>query len=60
MTSETSFPALPVMAAQKATRKRTSLFSLSRLRTFVSDSLAIDMGSTSTIIAVHGRGIVVV
>ncbi len=59
MTSETSFPALPVMAAQKGARKRTSLFSLSRLRTFVSDSLAIDMGSTSTIIAVHGRGIVV-
>ena len=30
-----------------------------RLRDLVSDSLAIDMGSASTIIAVRGRGIVV-
>src|SRR5262247_2291782 len=39
-------------------RTRTFL-SLSGLRNLVSDSMAIDMGSASTIIAVRGRGIVV-
>lgn len=39
-------------------RTRT-LLSLSGLRNFVSDSMAIDMGSASTIIAVRGRGVVV-
>jgi len=39
-------------------RTRT-LLSLSGLRKFVSDSMAIDMGSASTIIAVRGRGVVV-
>jgi rod shape-determining protein MreB len=32
---------------------------LSALRNFVSDSMAIDMGSASTLIAVRGRGVVV-
>ncbi len=36
-----------------------TLLSLSGLRNLVSDSMAIDMGSASTIIAVRGRGIVV-
>jgi rod shape-determining protein MreB and related proteins len=39
-------------------RTRTFL-SLSGLRNLVSDSMAIDMGSASTIIAVRGRGVVV-
>src|SRR4029434_1898310 len=39
-------------------RTRT-LLSLSGLRNFVSDSMAIDMGSASTLIAVRGRGVVV-
>jgi rod shape-determining protein MreB len=39
-------------------RTRT-LLSLSGLRKLVSDSMAIDMGSASTIIAVRGRGVVV-
>ncbi|HEU4766291.1 MAG TPA: rod shape-determining protein [Pyrinomonadaceae bacterium] len=39
---------------------RTKTFlSLSGLRNIVSDSMAIDMGSASTIIAVRGRGVVV-
>lgn len=36
-----------------------TLLSLSGLRNLVSDSMAIDMGSASTIIAVRGRGVVV-
>lgn len=39
--------------------KRRPLRGLSALRNLVSDSMAIDMGSASTIIAVHGRGVVV-
>jgi rod shape-determining protein MreB len=39
-------------------RTRT-LLSLSGLRNLVSDSMAIDMGSASTIIAVRGRGVIV-
>src|SRR5437868_5192794 len=40
-------------------RKTRSLMSLEGLRDLVSDSMAIDTGSTSVIIAVRGRGIVV-
>jgi rod shape-determining protein MreB and related proteins len=40
-------------------RGRRSLFSLQGWRDLVSDSMAIDIGSTSVIIAVRGRGIVV-
>jgi rod shape-determining protein MreB len=36
-----------------------TLMGLSALRNLVSDSMAIDMGSASTIIAVRGRGVVV-
>jgi len=36
-----------------------SLIGLNALRNLVSDSMAIDMGSASTIIAVRGRGVVV-
>ena len=57
MTSDTSFPAMPV-ASESRTRKKKSVLGLGRLRALISDSLAIDMGSTSTSIAVHGRGIV--
>src|SRR5882762_2009555 len=39
--------------------KTSSFMGLSALRNLVSDSMAIDMGSASTIIAVRGRGIVV-
>jgi rod shape-determining protein MreB len=46
------------MSSAARARKKKSIFSLDRLRSLVSDSLAIDMGSASTIIAVHGRGIV--
>ena len=40
-------------------RGRRSLFSLQGWRDLVSDSMAIDIGSTSVIIAVRGRGIIV-
>ena len=40
-------------------RKTRSLMSLEGLRDLVSDSMAIDIGSTSVIIAVRGRGVVV-
>ncbi|MGH9944947.1 MAG: rod shape-determining protein, partial [Pyrinomonadaceae bacterium] len=40
-------------------RKTSSFFHFNALRDLVSDSMAIDMGSNSTIIAVRGRGIVV-
>lgn len=40
-------------------RKTSSFIGLSALRNLVSDSLAIDMGSANTIIAVRGRGVVV-
>jgi rod shape-determining protein MreB len=39
--------------------KTSSYLGLNALRNLVSDSMAIDMGSASTIIAVRGRGIVV-
>ena len=39
--------------------KTGSLIGLSALRNLVSDTMAIDMGSASTIIAVRGRGVVV-
>lgn len=41
-------------------RKKTGSFlGLAALRNLVSDSMAIDMGSASTIIAVRGRGVIV-
>lgn len=39
--------------------KTSSFIGLSALRDLVSDSMAIDMGSASTIIAVRGRGVVI-
>src|SRR5215203_5643626 len=39
--------------------KTKTLLGLNALKNLVSDSMAIDMGSASTIIAVRGRGIVV-
>lgn len=39
--------------------KTKAFFGLSALQNLVSDSMAIDMGSASTIIAVRGRGVVV-
>jgi len=39
--------------------KTGSFLGLAALRDLVSDSMAIDMGSANTIIAVHGRGIVI-
>src|ERR1051325_5788040 len=39
--------------------KRRSLMSFDGWRDLVSDSMAIDIGSTSVIIAVRGRGVVV-
>ena len=39
------------------TRKRRSLMSFEGWRDLVSDSMAIDIGSTSVIIAVRGRGV---
>ena len=47
------------MSSNAFTRGRRSLFSLQGWRDLVSDSMAIDIGSTSVIIAVLGRGIVV-
>ncbi len=40
-------------------RKTRSFMGLNALRNLVSDSMAIDMGSASTIISVRGRGVVV-
>src|SRR3954454_23685680 len=39
--------------------KTKTLLGLNALQNLVSDSMAIDMGSASTIIAVRGRGVVV-
>ena len=39
--------------------KTSSFIGLTALRDLVSDTMAIDMGSASTIIAVRGRGVVV-
>ncbi len=39
--------------------KTSSFMGLSALRNLVSDTMAIDMGSASTIIAVRGRGVVI-
>src|ERR1044072_247225 len=41
------------------TRKRRSLMSLEGWRDLVSDSMALDIGSTSVLSAVRGRGFVV-
>jgi rod shape-determining protein MreB len=40
-------------------RRTGSFMGLSALRNLVSDSMAIDMGSASTIIAVRGRGVII-
>src|SRR5919202_6899751 len=47
------------MSSNTFTRKRRSLMSFEGWRDLVSDSMAIDIGSTSVIIAVRGRGVVV-
>ena len=47
------------MSQNQFNRGRRSLFSLQGWRDLVSDSMAIDIGSTSVIIAVLGRGVVV-
>ena len=47
------------MSSNSFTSGRRSLFSLQGWRDLVSDSMAIDIGSTSVIIAVLGRGVVV-
>src|ERR687890_146652 len=47
------------MSSDPFSHKRRSLISFERWRDFVSDSMAIDIGSTSVIIAVRGRGVVV-
>ncbi|MGB8507609.1 MAG: rod shape-determining protein [Pyrinomonadaceae bacterium] len=46
------------MSSRSFMRRTRSLISLAGLRDLVSDSMAIDLGSTSIIIAVRGRGIV--
>jgi rod shape-determining protein MreB len=50
---------LTLMSQNTFTRKRRTLLSLEGWRDLVSDSMAIDIGSTSVIIAVLGRGVVV-
>jgi rod shape-determining protein MreB and related proteins len=47
------------MASRSFMRKTRTLMRLNALRNLVSDSMAIDMGSASTIISVRGRGVVV-
>ncbi|MDT5158114.1 MAG: rod shape-determining protein MreB [Acidobacteriota bacterium] len=47
------------MSTNTFMRKTLSLMSLEGWRNLVSDSMAIDIGSTSVIIAVKGRGVVV-
>lgn len=47
------------MSSYSFMQKTRSFMRFNRLRDLVSDSMAIDMGSASTIIAVRGRGIVV-
>src|SRR5919106_6809066 len=47
------------MSSDSFMRGRRSLLSLQGWRDLVSDSMAIDIGSTSVIIAVRGRGIVI-
>jgi rod shape-determining protein MreB len=47
------------MSANTFMRKTRSLMSLEGWRNLVSDSMAIDIGSTSVIIAVRGRGVIV-
>ncbi|MCA1594632.1 MAG: rod shape-determining protein, partial [Acidobacteria bacterium] len=46
------------MSSRSFMRKTRSFISLAGLRDMVSDSMAIDLGSTSIIIGVRGRGIV--
>jgi rod shape-determining protein MreB len=47
------------MSSKSFMRKTRSLITLEGLRDLVSDSMAIDIGSTSVIISVKGRGVVV-
>src|SRR5688500_12619250 len=47
------------MASSSFMRKTRALMGLDALRKLVSDSMAIDMGSAGTIIAVRGRGVVI-
>ncbi len=47
------------MTKRNYRRRTPSFWRFSRLRDLISDSMAIDMGSASTIIAVKGRGVVV-
>jgi rod shape-determining protein MreB len=47
------------MAKRSYKRRTPSFWHFGRLRELISDSMAIDMGSASTIIAVKGRGVVV-
>jgi rod shape-determining protein MreB len=47
------------MSSRSFMRRTRTLMGLSALRNLVSDSMAIDMGSASTIISVRGRGVVV-
>ncbi len=47
------------MSSRSFMRKTSALIGLSALRELVSDSMAIDMGSASTMIAVRGRGVVI-
>ncbi|MBA3767315.1 MAG: rod shape-determining protein [Acidobacteria bacterium] len=47
------------MSSRSFMRKTRTLMRFNTLRNLVSDSMAIDMGSASTIISVRGRGIIV-
>src|SRR5256714_2754295 len=47
------------MSSRSFMRKTRSFMGLEALRNLVSDSMAIDMGSASTIISVRGRGVVI-
>src|SRR5215208_2903367 len=47
------------MSSNSFMRRSRSLLSFGGWRDLVSDSMAIDIGSTSVIIAVRGRGVVV-
>jgi rod shape-determining protein MreB len=47
------------MESKTFMRRTRAFMQFNRLRNLVSDSMAIDMGSVSTIIAVRGRGVVV-
>jgi rod shape-determining protein MreB len=50
---------IPVYSFMSFMTKTGSFLGLTALRNLVSDSMAIDMGSASTIVAVRGRGVVI-